>query len=88
MYYKYRIGCQGGSRRIGSSVGFNGSFLVLARSDINFGLSTPLKRAEHKTVDYLNEKQMQAVLYAVDVNSRTGTESFIIYDESSSPQHG
>jgi site-specific recombinase XerD len=32
----------------------------------------PLKRAEHKTVDYLNEKEMQAVLDAVDVNSRTG----------------
>lgn len=32
----------------------------------------PLKRAEHKTVDYLDEKQMQAVLNAVDVNSRTG----------------
>jgi len=32
----------------------------------------PLKRAEHKTVDYLNEKQMQAVLDVVDVNSRTG----------------
>jgi hypothetical protein len=28
---------------------------------------------------------MQAVLNAVDVNSRIGTESFIIYDESSSP---
>lgn len=32
----------------------------------------PLKRAEHKTVDYLNEKQMQALLDNVDVNSRTG----------------
>jgi len=32
----------------------------------------PLKRAEHKTVDYLEEKEMQAVLNAVDVNSRTG----------------
>ena len=32
----------------------------------------PLKRADHKTVDYLNEKEMQAVLDAVDVNSRTG----------------
>jgi site-specific recombinase XerD len=32
----------------------------------------PLKRAEHKTVAYLNEEQMQAVLDAVDVNSRTG----------------
>ena len=32
----------------------------------------PLKGAEHKTVDYLNEKQMQALLDNVDVNSRTG----------------
>jgi site-specific recombinase XerD len=32
----------------------------------------PLKRTEHKTVDYLNEKEMQAVLDTVDVNSRTG----------------
>jgi site-specific recombinase XerD len=32
----------------------------------------PIKRAEHKTIDYLNEKEMQAVLDAVDVNSRTG----------------
>jgi integrase/recombinase XerD len=32
----------------------------------------PLKRAEHKMVDYLEEKEMQAVLNAIDVNSRTG----------------
>ncbi|MBT8368883.1 MAG: site-specific integrase [Deltaproteobacteria bacterium] len=32
----------------------------------------PLKGAEHKTVDYLNEKEMQAVLDAIEVNSRTG----------------
>ena len=32
----------------------------------------PLKRTEHKTVDYLEEKEMQALLDAVDVNSRTG----------------
>jgi site-specific recombinase XerD len=32
----------------------------------------PLKGTEHKTVDYLNEKQMQALLDNVDVNSRTG----------------
>jgi integrase/recombinase XerD len=32
----------------------------------------PLKRVEHKMVGYLEEKQMQAVLNAVDVNSRTG----------------
>ena len=32
----------------------------------------PLKRTEHKTIEYLNDKQMQALLNAVDVNSRTG----------------
>jgi len=34
--------------------------------------AVPLKRAEHKTIDYLQEKEMQALLDAVDVNSRTG----------------
>nr|WP_320013604.1 tyrosine-type recombinase/integrase [uncultured Desulfobacter sp.] len=34
--------------------------------------SIPLKRAEHKMVGYLDEKEMQVVLNAVDVNSRTG----------------
>ena len=32
----------------------------------------PLKRAEHKTVAYLEESEMQAVLDAVDIDSRTG----------------
>jgi site-specific recombinase XerD len=32
----------------------------------------PLKRTEHKTMDYLEEKEIQAMLDAVDVNSRTG----------------
>lgn len=32
----------------------------------------PLKRAEHKIVDYLEEKEMQAILNAIDINSRTG----------------
>ena len=32
----------------------------------------PLKRTEHKTVDYLEEKEMQALLNAVDLDSRTG----------------
>jgi site-specific recombinase XerD len=32
----------------------------------------PLKRTEHKTVGYLEEKEMQAVLNAVDIDSRTG----------------
>jgi len=32
----------------------------------------PLKRTEHKTIDYLEENEMQALLDTVDVNSRTG----------------
>ena len=32
----------------------------------------PLKRTEHKTVDYLEDKEMQALLNAVDLDSRTG----------------
>jgi site-specific recombinase XerC len=32
----------------------------------------PLKRAEHKTVEYLEESEMQAVLDAVDLEARTG----------------
>lgn len=32
----------------------------------------PLKRTEHKTIEYLEEKEMQAVLDAVDINTRTG----------------
>jgi site-specific recombinase XerD len=32
----------------------------------------PFKRTEHKTKDYLEEKEIQAMLDAVDVNSRTG----------------
>lgn len=32
----------------------------------------PLKRTEHKTVDYLEEQEMQALLDTVDVDARTG----------------
>ena len=32
----------------------------------------PLKRTEHKMVEYLEEKEMQALLDTVDINSRTG----------------
>jgi integrase/recombinase XerD len=32
----------------------------------------PLKRTDHRQVPYLEEKEMQAVLDAVDINSRTG----------------
>jgi site-specific recombinase XerD len=32
----------------------------------------PLKRTEQKTIDYLEENEMQALLDSVDINSRTG----------------
>jgi len=32
----------------------------------------PLKRTEHKMVDYLEEKELQAVLDSIDINSRSG----------------
>ena len=32
----------------------------------------PLKRTQHKTIGYLEEKEIQAFLDAVDINSRTG----------------
>ncbi len=32
----------------------------------------PLKRTEHKMVEYLEEKEMQALLDTVNINSRTG----------------
>src|SRR3970282_16239 len=31
----------------------------------------PLKRTEHRTVDYLEENEMQAILDSVEINSRT-----------------
>lgn len=31
----------------------------------------PLKRTEHRTLDYLEEKEMQAILDSVEINSRT-----------------
>jgi len=43
--------------------------LVLQSQQIR---SIPLKRTEHKMVEYLEEKEMQAVFDAVDINSRTG----------------
>ena len=32
----------------------------------------PIKRTQHKTVDYLEENEMQALLNVVDLSSRTG----------------
>ena len=34
--------------------------------------SIPLKRCEHKIVEYLEESEMQAILDALDIDSRTG----------------
>lgn len=43
--------------------------LVLQSQQIR---TIPMKRTEHKTIEYLEEKEMQALLDAVDINSRTG----------------
>ena len=43
--------------------------LVLQSQQIR---TIPRKRTEHKTIEYLEEKEMQAVLDVVDINSRTG----------------
>ena len=42
----------------------------------------PLKRTEHKTVDYLEENEMQALFDTVDVNSRTGMRGIFADDVS------
>ena len=38
----------------------------------------PLKRTRHETVDYLEEKEMQAILDAVDITSRTGIRDRVL----------
>jgi integrase/recombinase XerD len=53
-------------------------FSFLAREEPSLVLhcqairAIPLKRTEHKTVDYLEEQEIQVMLDAVDVSSRTG----------------
>ena len=53
-------------------------FAFIAREELELVLqcqqirAIPLKRTEHKVIEYLEEKQMQAVFDAVDLNSRTG----------------
>lgn len=53
-------------------------FAYIAREEPAFALqcqrirTIPLKRTEHKTVDYLEEPEMQALLDTVNVDSRTG----------------
>ena len=39
----------------------------------------PLKRTEHKIVDYLEEKELKAVLDSIDVNSRTGVRDHALF---------
>jgi integrase/recombinase XerD len=39
----------------------------------------PLKRTEHKIIDYLEEKELQAVLDSIDINSRTGVRDRALF---------
>jgi site-specific recombinase XerD len=50
--------------------------LVLQSQQIR---TIPLKRTGHKTIEYLEEKEMQAVLDAVDINSRTGVRDRALF---------
>ena len=53
-------------------------FAFIAREEPELALqgqqirAIPLKRTEHRIVEYLEEKEMQAVFDAVDIHSRTG----------------
>ena len=53
-------------------------FSFIAREEPSLALhcqiirTIPIKRTQHKTVDYLEENEMQALLDSVDLNSRTG----------------
>jgi integrase/recombinase XerD len=53
-------------------------FAFIAREDPELVLhcqqirAIPLKRTEHKMIEYLEEKEMQAIFDSVDVNTRTG----------------
>jgi len=39
----------------------------------------PTKRTEHRIVDYLEEKELQAVLDSIDINSRTGVRDRALF---------
>ncbi len=39
----------------------------------------PIKRTEHKIIDYLEEKELQAVLDSIDINSRTGVRDRALF---------
>jgi len=39
----------------------------------------PLKRTDHKIIDYLEEKELQAVLDSIDINSRTGVRDRALF---------
>jgi len=39
----------------------------------------PLKRTDHKIVDYLEEKELQAVLDSIDINSRSGVRDRALF---------
>jgi len=39
----------------------------------------PIKRTEHKIIDYLEEKELQAVFDSIDINSRTGVRDRALF---------
>jgi len=76
-YLEQVRGCRTGTRNARLAA-IRGLFAFIAReepvlvSQCQAIRTIPLKRTEHKTVEYLEEEQMQALLDAVDIDSRTG----------------
>lgn len=76
-YLEQERGC-GASTRNARLSAIRSLFAFIAREDPELVLQAQQirtiasKRTKHKTIEYLEEKEMQSVLDAVDINSRTG----------------
>jgi len=76
-YVEKRRGCTPQSRNARLAA-IRALFAFIARQEPSLLLQSqtirmiPLKRTPHKTIDYLDEKEMQALLNTVDLTSRTG----------------
>jgi site-specific recombinase XerD len=76
-YVEQQRGCSASTRNARLAA-IRSLFAFIARENPELVLqaqqvrSISRKRTEHKTIEYLEEKEMQAVLNAVDIKSRTG----------------
>ena len=76
-YVEQQRGCSASTRNARLAA-IRSLFAFIARENPEFVLqsqqirSISRKRTEHKTIEYLEEKEMQAVLNSVNIKSRTG----------------